>query len=214
MPAASTASISSSSRPKTVGSPRFQPHDMGALRGVLDDQRVDLGLRHRGAEAFLAGVDQRAPRAGRVPGSRARPAGRGSPRRRASSARAGLQRQQFGVARAGADEIDMARGGGVAARCAASRSSSACSTAASPPSASGAGAGGRRSTRPRRRAAARPAADARPSGGSALPMRASRPVAGGQALLQLGLHRCAPAPGPRPRCRWRRSPGRGRRSRG
>ena len=57
MPAASTASISSSRRPNTVGSPDLRRTTSGAAGGVADDQRVDLVLRRGGAEPLLAGVD-------------------------------------------------------------------------------------------------------------------------------------------------------------
>jgi hypothetical protein len=54
IPAASQASISSSSRPKTPGSPDFSRTTTSRPPGTVDDHRVDLVLRHGLPEAGLA----------------------------------------------------------------------------------------------------------------------------------------------------------------
>jgi len=56
MPAAVTASISSSRRPNTVGSPPLSLTTCRPVDRMRDDQGVDVVLAHGGAEALLTGV--------------------------------------------------------------------------------------------------------------------------------------------------------------
>ena len=93
----------------------LQPHHARARSAAWATIRaLIVGLRGGGAEAFLARVDPRAP-AGRSAPARPAPTSRSWITTSASaSARRGAQRQMVGVARAGADEGDLA--GRVAAR--------------------------------------------------------------------------------------------------
>ncbi len=88
-------------------------HARARLRHAATISGVDVGLRGGRAEALLAGVDHSAP-AGAISASTPGPTSRSWMTTSASdSARKRLQRQMVGIARASADEGDLAgRGGG------------------------------------------------------------------------------------------------------
>ena len=80
-PAASQASISSSSRPKTVGIAGLQADDLGAGRGHARRSARRCRPARSSGRSPPCRRRSAAPRAGRARGSRARRGGRGSPRR-------------------------------------------------------------------------------------------------------------------------------------